>query len=220
VVSVLNMVKGIILVAVGLTSTVVLAFASLHSESKVVRVLFWTALFAAAGVIVYSGIETIRSDWAVHALEQRLRPRELSAADVSEIAGTLRAAGSFKVHMIRGSGEAEAARLADQLKAAFVQAGWTVEKNLVDLTGTPRFGLNIKPSKTVNVPPNVLRKRRDQVSGNGRFFVRRGELYRSFRTVLGTDSLASSWALTFLIFESCSLRRALSPAMVASKSFR
>lgn len=54
--------------------------------------------------------------------------------------------------MIPGSGDAEAARLAEQLKAAFVQAGWTVEKDNVDLTGTPHFGLNIY---TPQHPPNA-----------------------------------------------------------------
>src|SRR5262245_32957916 len=116
------MLKGIVLIVLGLTSMVVLAFASYNSKSQAVRRLFWIALFAAAGVIVYSGIETIRGDRAVAALETRLRPRDLSAADISDIARRLRAAGSFKVHMICGSGDAEAARLSEQLKAAFDEA--------------------------------------------------------------------------------------------------
>jgi len=54
--------------------------------------------------------------------------------------------------MIYGTGDAEAARLAEQLKAAFVEAGWTVEKFLVDLSGTPRFGLKLYASQD---PPNA-----------------------------------------------------------------
>jgi hypothetical protein len=56
------MLKSVILIIVGLTSTVLLAFASYQSKSGAVRLLFWTALVAAAGVIVYSGVETVRSE--------------------------------------------------------------------------------------------------------------------------------------------------------------
>jgi hypothetical protein len=56
------MLKSVLVIILGLASTVVLALASYHSKSEVVRALFWTALLAAAGVIVYSGIENIRSD--------------------------------------------------------------------------------------------------------------------------------------------------------------
>ena len=146
------MLEGIILIVSGLGSMLVLAFTSYSSKSRRVRVLFWIALSIAAGVVVFSGIETIRSNWVVEALQQRLRPRELSPTDISETARTLRAEGSFKVRIIRGTGDTEAARLTEQLNAAFVQAGWTVETDLVDLTGTPHFGLNIYASQN---PPNT-----------------------------------------------------------------
>jgi hypothetical protein len=85
-------------------------------------------------------------------LEARLRPRQLSPEDVGQIADALRVAGSFKVHMIRGSGDAEASQLANQMKVMFERAGWAVVQDLVDLTGSPRFGLHIYASQD---PPNA-----------------------------------------------------------------
>ena len=51
------MAKGVILIVLGLASTLVLAFASYHSKSQAVKVLFWVALFAAASVIVDTSMD-------------------------------------------------------------------------------------------------------------------------------------------------------------------
>jgi hypothetical protein len=64
--------KGVIIIVVGLASTVVLAFASYQSKSGAVRVLFWIALLATAGVIVYSGIAGIRSELFIRSYNETL----------------------------------------------------------------------------------------------------------------------------------------------------
>jgi threonine/homoserine/homoserine lactone efflux protein len=56
------MLEGIVLIVLGFASLIVLPFASHRSQSHVARVLFWVALVTGACVIVYSGIETIRSE--------------------------------------------------------------------------------------------------------------------------------------------------------------
>jgi hypothetical protein len=64
------MVKGVILIILGLASAAVLVFASYHSKSVGVRLLFWTALLATEGTILYSGVQNIRSDRDLRRLKQ------------------------------------------------------------------------------------------------------------------------------------------------------
>jgi threonine/homoserine/homoserine lactone efflux protein len=65
------MLEGIVLIVLGFASLIVLPFASHRSQSHVARVLFWVALVTGACVIVYSGIETIRSDSELQRLKRR-----------------------------------------------------------------------------------------------------------------------------------------------------
>jgi hypothetical protein len=83
--------QGVIVIVVGLASTVVLAFASYQSKSGAVRVLFWTALLATAGVIIYSGIEGIRSD-----RDLRLLKREAGTVRRFDVAAVVTLAGDWK----------------------------------------------------------------------------------------------------------------------------
>jgi hypothetical protein len=75
------------------------------------------------------------------ALDERIRPRQLSEAQIVEISRRLKGVRSAKIHIIRPNGDQEVASLAEQLKKAFSMASWPVEKDLVDLTGAPRSGL-------------------------------------------------------------------------------
>jgi hypothetical protein len=83
--------KGVIVIVVGLASTVVLAFASYQSKSGAVRVLFWIALLATAGVIVYSGFAGIRSD-----RDLRLLKRDAGTVRRFDVAAVVTLAGDWK----------------------------------------------------------------------------------------------------------------------------
>ena len=85
------MLKSVVLIIVGVTSTVVLAFASYHSKSGVMRVLFWTALLATAGIIVSSGIENIRSE-----RDLRLLKRDAATIRRFDVAAVITLAGDWK----------------------------------------------------------------------------------------------------------------------------
>ena len=85
------MLKGVIVIVVGLASTVVLAFASYQSKSGAVRVLFWTALLATEGVIIYSGIKGIRSD-----RDLRLLKRDAGTVRHFDVAAVVTLAGDWK----------------------------------------------------------------------------------------------------------------------------
>jgi hypothetical protein len=83
--------KSVILIIVGLVSAVVLAFASYQSESRLVRGVFWVALVTTACVIVYSGIETIRTDRDL----QRLK-HESGTIRRFDVASAVTLAGDWK----------------------------------------------------------------------------------------------------------------------------
>jgi hypothetical protein len=83
--------KGVIVIVVGLASTVVLAFASYQSKSGAVRVLFWIALLSTAGIIIYSGIAGIRSD-----RDLRLLKRDAGTVRRFEVAAVITFAGDWK----------------------------------------------------------------------------------------------------------------------------
>lgn len=85
------MLSSVILIIVGLISTVVLALASYHSKSQVVRVLFWTALIATAVIIVISGIDNYRSN-----RELRLLKREAGTIRRLDVAVAVTLAGDWK----------------------------------------------------------------------------------------------------------------------------
>jgi hypothetical protein len=83
--------KGVIIIVVGLASTVVLAFASYQSKSGAVRGLFWMALLATASVIVYSGIAGIRSDRDLGLLK-----RDAGTVRRFDVAAVVTLAGDWK----------------------------------------------------------------------------------------------------------------------------
>jgi hypothetical protein len=83
--------QGVIVIVVGLASTVILAFASYRSESGAVRVLFWAALLATAGVIIYSGIAGIRSD-----RDLLLLKRDAGTVRRFDVAAVVTLAGDWK----------------------------------------------------------------------------------------------------------------------------
>jgi len=86
------------------------------------------------------------------AINQRVQPRQLSDSQIATIAQSLKQAPVAKIHMIRPTGDSEVARFAEQFKISFQKAGWTVEKDVVDLSGAPRFGLVVFASQD---PPNA-----------------------------------------------------------------
>jgi hypothetical protein len=83
--------QGVIVIVVGLASTVVLAFASYQSKSGAMRVLFWIALLATAGVIIYSGIAGIRSD-----RDLRLLKRDAGTVRSFDVAAVITLVGDWK----------------------------------------------------------------------------------------------------------------------------
>jgi hypothetical protein len=146
--------KSVILIIVGLASTVVLALASYHSKSGVVRVLFWTALFAAAAVIVYSGIEGIRSSRDLQVLRQKItgyEPFRISERDKVALYGTAKELVILekksggeppRLHFLTFPGQsADAAEFQETVKHAFEQAGKkTIDHHNLAITGTKLDG--------------------------------------------------------------------------------
>jgi hypothetical protein len=102
------------------------------------------------------GLEQIQA--SLRHLEQRttelaasVQPRQLSEEQIAALVRRLSGVTKAKVHIIRPSGDQEVARLTEQIKKVLGSAGWPIEKDLVDLTGTPRSGLVLFASTD---PPN------------------------------------------------------------------
>jgi hypothetical protein len=85
------MLKSVILIIVGVVSVFVLSFASPQSTSGAVRKLAWAALIATAVIIVYSGIENIRSN-----RDLQLVKREAGAIRRLDVAAVVTLAGNWK----------------------------------------------------------------------------------------------------------------------------
>jgi len=115
--------KAVIVIIIGLASTFVLALASYHSKSAIVRVLFWTALFSTAGVIVYSGIEGIRSDRDLRLLKRDAATiRRLDVAAGVTLAGDWKSAPPDFSHYLR-TGE-RGANIRIELKTKDAEMRW------------------------------------------------------------------------------------------------
>jgi hypothetical protein len=85
-------------------------------------------------------------------LGERIRFRQLSESQIQAISNRLRQAPMAKIRMLQPTGDQEVVQLAEQVKQALEGAGWSIEKDLVDLSGTPRFGLILYASEN---PPNA-----------------------------------------------------------------
>jgi len=85
-------------------------------------------------------------------LGERIRFRQLSESQIHAISDRLRQAPTAKIRMLQPTGDQEVVQLAEQLKQALEGAGWSIEQDLVDLSGTARFGLIVYASEN---PPNA-----------------------------------------------------------------
>jgi hypothetical protein len=121
------MAKGVILIVLGLASMVVLAFASYHSKSQAVKMLFLAALLVGASVIVYSGIENIRSDRALKGVQQRVEPRHL--LDRAKFIAFLKEYRRGPVEVRCSSTDVEARNFAIEIDSALKEAGWDSRLN-------------------------------------------------------------------------------------------
>ncbi len=121
------MLKGIVLIVLGLTSTVVLAFASHNSKSLVVRVLFWTGLLTTLGVIAYSGIETIRGDRNLQVLQEEIKPRHLT--DRAKFIAFLKGYRRGPIEVRCSTEDVEARNFAVEIDNALKEAGWESRLN-------------------------------------------------------------------------------------------
>ena len=121
------MLKWIVAIALGATSTVVLAFASHKSKSQIVRVLFSIALLTALGVIVYSGIENIHSDRNLQLVQEDIKPRHL--ADRAKFIAFLKEYRRGPIEIRFSATDVEARNFAMEIDNALKEAGWESRLN-------------------------------------------------------------------------------------------
>ena len=85
-------------------------------------------------------------------LDERTQFRQLSELQIKAISDRLRQVPPAKIHMIQPTGDQEVVRLAEQLKQILQGIGWSIEKDLIDLSGASRFGFILYASEN---PPNA-----------------------------------------------------------------
>lgn len=165
------MAKNVTLIIIGLVSTIVLAFASHESNSRVVRTAFWICLAAAAVVIIYSGVDSIRISRDLTVLKQDAKknaPFKISENDVEALNQGVKqlvieerkAQGNPpNVHFLTFPGQSsDAIEFQEILKHSFEQAGKKTEShhNLAvtgtHLNGSPWDGVIIQVNDPGNPP--------------------------------------------------------------------
>jgi hypothetical protein len=121
------MLKGVILIIVGLVAPFVLIFASYRSKSVGVRVVFWTAFLATEAIVLYSGIQNIRSDQDLRRLQVRIKPRHL--ADRAKFIAFLKEYRRGPVEVRCSGADLEARNFALEINSALKEAGWDSRLN-------------------------------------------------------------------------------------------
>ena len=165
------MVLDILLIVLGTTTTIILAFVSHKADSKLIKYLFWFSLLTTVGIVIYSGISGIKLNTKINDLRtqvQKYKPFHITDNDkdtLTIIIKELVTAESReekavpKIHFLTFPGQsADAVEFQEILKSALELTGKKIysHHNLrvtgTHLDGTPWNGIVIQVNDLKNPP--------------------------------------------------------------------
>src|SRR5262245_4626644 len=121
------MVAVVVLILVGAAAAIGQTFLSHRDKSPIIRGLAWICLIAALGVIIFSNVQTYRSDRALQAVQDRVKPRHLT--DRAKFIAFLKEYRRGPVEVRCSGSDVEARNFAIEIDNALREAGWDSRLN-------------------------------------------------------------------------------------------